>query len=153
MNVVYILNELCADEQHHTDTEVSSLHWRVEGRHEVTSRRIDKLVKVQSDWREGLRYWVQSRISNFNEALVEVRSLPQREAWYSDTRACTGCRGSARDARTSSRMSGKTDGPTTGGQTPWRLHWRRHAQSRHACKCRTLTSSRGEASFGDAGVA
>ena len=33
VNVVYILNELCADEQHHTDTEVSSIHWRVEGRH------------------------------------------------------------------------------------------------------------------------
>ena len=41
-------------------------------------------MKVQSDWREGLRYWVQSRISNFNEALDEVRSFPQREAWYSE---------------------------------------------------------------------
>ena len=42
-------------------------------------------------------------------------------------------------------MSGKTDDPATGGQTPWRSDWRRHVQSTHACKRRTLTSSRGEA--------
>ena len=43
-------------------------------------------MKVQSDWRESLRFWVQSRISNFNKALDEGRSLQQREAWYSDRR-------------------------------------------------------------------
>ena len=52
---------------------------------------------------EGLRYLVRTRISNFNEALVDVRSLSQREARYSDRRVRTGCCGSARDARTSSR--------------------------------------------------
>ena len=50
-------------------------------------------------------------------------------------------------------MSGRIDGPATGGQTPWRSAWRRVAQSTHACKRRTLTSSRGVASCGDAGVA
>ena len=50
-------------------------------------------------------------------------------------------------------MSGRIDGPATGGQTPWRSDWRWGAQSTHACKRRTLTSSRGVASCGDAGVA
>ena len=51
---------------------------------EHTSRSIDELMKVQSDWREGLRNLVQSRISNFNEALVEVKSIPQRgmHSWF-----------------------------------------------------------------------
>ena len=35
--------------------------------------RIGELTKVQSDWREGPENLVQSRISNFNEALDEVR--------------------------------------------------------------------------------
>ena len=43
-------------------------------------------MSSQTGEKEGLRYWVQSRISNFNEALDEVRSLLQREAWYSDRR-------------------------------------------------------------------
>ena len=43
-------------------------------------------MKVQSDWRGSLRYWVQSRISNFIEVFDEVRSLLQREVWYSDRR-------------------------------------------------------------------
>ena len=49
-------------------------------------------------------------------------------------------------------MSGRIDGPATGGQTPWRSDWRRHVQSTHACKRQTSTSSRGEASCGDAGA-
>ena len=52
VTVGYILNELCADKQH--DTVIVALerfiHWRVVGRHRVTSRRIDEVMKVQSDW-------------------------------------------------------------------------------------------------------
>ena len=50
-------------------------------------------------------------------------------------------------------MSGMTGDPATGGQTSWRSDRRSDAQSAHACKCRTLTSSRGMASCGDAGGA
>ena len=38
-----------------------------------------ELTKVQPDWREGPRDLSQSRISNFNEALDEVRNLLQRD--------------------------------------------------------------------------
>ena len=58
-------------------------------------------MKVRSDLREGLRYWVQSRISNFNEALDEVRSLLQREARHSDRR------GSVARRKNVFEMSGK----------------------------------------------
>ena len=90
MTVVYILNELCADKQHYNvigaPEHIGFIQWCVEGRHGSHQGACDELMKVQSDWREGLRYWVQSRISNFNEALDEVKSLLQRKAWYSDRR-------------------------------------------------------------------
>ena len=61
--------------------------WRVAGRcgsHQakttvVVEWRIGELTKVQTDWREGLRDLAQSRISNFNETLDEVRNLKQRD--------------------------------------------------------------------------
>ena len=46
---------------------------------EIDDERIGELTEVQSDWREGLRDLAQSRVSNFNEALNDVRSLLQRE--------------------------------------------------------------------------
>ena len=49
-------------------------------------------------------------------------------------------------------MRGKTDDPASRGQTPLRSDWRRHVQSTHACKRRTLTSSRDELPV-DAGTA
>ena len=79
VTVAYILNELCGDKQHYTVIVAPEhrgfIHPLARRRQtRVTSRRIDELMKVKSDWREGLRYWVQLRISNFNEVLYEVRS-------------------------------------------------------------------------------
>ena len=45
----------------------------------IDGGRIAELTKVQPDWREGLRDLEQSRITNFNEALHEVRNLLQRD--------------------------------------------------------------------------
>ena len=83
VTVAYILNELCADKRHYTVIVAPEHRGFIHplarcGQTRVTSRRIDEFMKVQLDWREGLRYWVQSRVSNFNEAFVEVRSLPDR---------------------------------------------------------------------------
>ena len=157
MTVVYILNELCGDKQHYTVIVASehrrSIHpvarWR---QTRVTSRRIDELMKVQSDWREGLRYWAVAdqqlqRSSCRSQKLSAARSLVLRQASMNRVPwICARCKNVF-------EMSGRIDGPATGGQTPWRSDWRRHAQSTHACKRRTLTSSRGEASGGDAGTA
>ena len=46
---------------------------------EIDGGRICELTKVQSDWQEGQRDLAQSRVSNFNEALDEVRNLVQRD--------------------------------------------------------------------------
>ena len=59
---------------HHPDVSILNVEFV-----QIDDERIGELTKVQSDWREDLRDLAQSRVSNFNEALNEVRSPLQRD--------------------------------------------------------------------------
>ena len=63
------------------NTEVSSVHRRVEGRR-VTSGRIDELVKVQSDWREGLWFFFHSYFGSIHFLFERARCFPVHERFW-----------------------------------------------------------------------
>ena len=156
VTVAYILNDLCADKQHYTvivasehtevwstgaleaDTGHIKAHWRA---HEGPGRlaRRSAVLGAVADQQLQRSTW-RSQKPSAARSLVLWQASMNRLPWICATR------------KNVLEMSGRINGPATGGQTPCRSDWRRHAQSTHACKRRTPTSGRGEASCGDAGA-